>query len=282
MRFSQRLGISPVEKAIQRESMDDELRNSLWSLVQACYWETFEPNRNVMYGRSDILKGSEFNGLITILWLNYFKQPIDTIHEYFGDCVSQLRKYFFAAEWYEVYDFIEFISHHGPENSNQRFVDLCNSFLDRENSAYRFVNGVLTEITSEAEMQSVEDAIASASAFPGVREHLSTALSLMSDRNNPDFRNSVKESISAVESLCRHLVNDKKATLGSALSILEKKKNLHPALKSSFSALYGYTSDADGIRHALMAQESLTKTDARYMLVSCTAFINYAIALVSD
>ncbi|UYG04950.1 hypothetical protein OCT51_06195 [Halomonas sp. LR3S48] len=282
MRFSQRLGISPVEKAIQRESMDEELRNSLWSLVQGVYWDSYESNRSRMYGRSDFVEGSNLNPLVTSLWLHYFKQPIDTVHRYFGDCVSHLREYFFSAEWYEVYDFIEFVSKEGPEGSKSIFVDLCNNFMDRENSAYRFVNGVLTEITSEEEIQSVEEAIASASAFPGVREHLSTALSLMSDRNYPDYRNSIKESISAVESLCRHLVNDKKATLGSALAILEKKKNLHPALKASFSSLYGYTSDADGIRHALMAQDSLTKTDSRYMLVSCTAFINYAIALTSD
>lgn len=282
MRFSQRLGISPVEKAIQRESMDDELRNSLWSLIQGVYWDNYQCTRSAMYGRSDFVKGSNLNPLITKLWLNYFKQPIDTIHQYFGDCVSYLRDYFFSAQWYEVYDFIEFVSKEGPEKSNPTFIDLCNQFLDRENSAYRFVNGILTEITSEEEIQSVEEAISSASAFPGVRDHLSAALSLMSERNHPDYRNSIKESISAVEALCRHLVNDEKATLGSALAVLEKKKNLHPALKSSFSSLYGYTSDADGIRHALMAQDSLTKTDSRYMLVSCTAFINYAIALTSD
>lgn len=282
MRFSQRLGISPVEKAIQRESMDEELRNSLWSLVQGVYWDKYERGSGGMYGRTDYVEGSNLNALITGLWLNYFKEPIDTIHKYFGDCVAYLREYFFSAEWYEVYDFIEFISEAGPEKSNPTFIDLCNQFLDRENSAYRFVNGALTEITSEEEIQSIEEAISSASAFPGVREHLSAALSLMSDRNHPDYRNSIKESISAVESLCRHLVGDNKATLGHALTVLEKTKNLHPALKASFSSLYGYTSDADGIRHSLMAQDSLTKTDSRYMLVSCTAFINYAIALTSD
>ena len=282
MRFSQRLGISPVEKAIQHESMDEDLRNSLWSLVQGIYWDKYKRNQSGMYGRSDFVEGSNLNQLITKLWLHYFKQPIDTIHRYFGDCVSYLREYFFSAEWYEVYDFIEFLSEEGPEQSNPTFIELCNQFLDRENSAYRFVDGTLTEITSEEEIQSIEEAISSASAFPGVREHLSAALSLMRDRNNPDYRNSIKESISAVESLCRHLVNDDKATLGNALAVLERRKNLHPALKASFSSLYGYTSDADGIRHALMAQDSLTKTDSRYMLVTCTAFINYAIALTSD
>jgi len=41
-------------------------------------------------------------------------------------------------------------------------------------------------------------------------------------------------------------------------------------------ALYGYTSDSGGIRHAL-SDEDVTPTfeDAKFMLVSCSAFINY-------
>jgi hypothetical protein len=61
------------------------------------------------------------------------------------------------------------------------------------------------------------------------------------------------------------------------LAILESRGPLHGALKKSFSALYGYTSDADGIRHAMLDEANLTFTDAKYMLVACTAFINYVL-----
>jgi hypothetical protein len=37
--FSQRMGIRPMQKAIQRESMDEELRNSLWNDITACRHE---------------------------------------------------------------------------------------------------------------------------------------------------------------------------------------------------------------------------------------------------
>ena len=59
------------------------------------------------------------------------------------------------------------------------------------------------------------------------------------------------------------------------LRLIEKKGILHQALKKAFSALYGYTSDADGIRHALLDESTLTKADARFMLISCSAFVNY-------
>jgi hypothetical protein len=57
---------------------------------------------------------------------------------------------------------------------------------------------------------------------------------------------------------------------------------LHKALKSSFSSLYGYTSDSDGIRHAMLEESKLTFIDAKYMLVACTAFINYVLGKAAE
>ena len=103
----------------------------------------------------------------------------------------------------------------------------------------------------------------------------------MSNKTNPDYRNSIKESISSVESLAKQISKKNTATLGDALKELEKSKKLHPSLKNAFNSLYGYTSDAEGIRHALLKESNLTKADARFMLVCCSAFVNYAIESIS-
>jgi hypothetical protein len=50
---------------------------------------------------------------------------------------------------------------------------------------------------------------------------------------------------------------------------------MHPALRKSLSALYGYTSDEQGIRHAMLDEPKLTAADAKFLLVACSAFINY-------
>lgn len=50
---------------------------------------------------------------------------------------------------------------------------------------------------------------------------------------------------------------------------------MHPALKGAFEKLYGYTSSAKGIRHALLDEPNLGFEDAKFMLVSCSAFVNY-------
>jgi hypothetical protein len=58
---------------------------------------------------------------------------------------------------------------------------------------------------------------------------------------------------------------------------LEKRINFHPALKEAFDKLYGWTSDAEGIRHGLglMEEPNLEFEDAKFMLVACSAFINF-------
>lgn len=114
---------------------------------------------------------------------------------------------------------------------------MCNKYLERENSAYRFLNGMIAEITSESEILEVEDAILKSTPYAGVKIHLETALSLLSSRTNPDYRNSIKESISAVESLAKQISGDPSGTLGAVLKALEKSHSLHPALKNAFLSL---------------------------------------------
>ena len=53
---------------------------------------------------------------------------------------------------------------------------------------------------------------------------------------------------------------------------------LHPALKEGFSRLYGWTGADDGIRHAMMDKSTVDQDDSRYILVTCSAFVNYLLA----
>jgi hypothetical protein len=103
---------------------------------------------------------------------------------------------------------------------------------------------------------------------------MNRSLELLSDRQNPDYRNSIKESISAVESLAATTLGQK-GTLGQLIKKLEREIGLHPALQSAFSSLYGYTSGAGGIRHAILDSKQITFEDAKFFLVVCSAFVNF-------
>lgn len=268
--FSQRKGFREVRTKLQVESMDMALRNRLWNLIKKYYWEE---------GRKRTLYPGVFHSFIEKLWDNYFKAPIDTISDYWNRIYEAIRSYFFECEWFNVYDFLEFLVNNFPDKDlNDKFIEKCNRVLEEEMSAYRFVGKQITEITSKEEIAEIEEALES--PFKTVNIHLQNALNLMSDRKSPDYRNSIKESISAVEAICRIIVKDDKATLGQALKKIDKEISLHPALIEAFKKLYGYTSSAEGIRHALLEDEEITLSfeDAKFMLVSCSAFINYLIS----
>jgi len=251
--------------------MDHELRIGLWNVLSISYWDQIEGNKYV-HDRGNVQLFSQ------TLWHNYFKWSFDTIDSFWFEVREKIRRYFFGCEWYEIYDFIEFVSKAYPnEATNEQFRKECNAVLERELSAYRFVGGQITEIAAEEEIAEIEEAQDSSTLLRPVADHLKRALALMADRKSPDYRNSIKESISAVEAMCNLITGNSSATLGSALKELEKKDrvDMHPALKGAFEKLYGYTSNAEGIRHALLKESNLAFEDAKFMLVSCSAFINY-------
>ncbi len=153
-------------------------------------------------------------------------------------------------------------------------MEALNIILERELSGYRIISGKVVDITDEQEVEMLEEALAD-TQYEGVNAHLKRALELLSDRKNPDYRNSIKESISAVEGIAKIISNNPKASLGDALKILEKNSKLHSALKNGFSSLYGYTSDENGVRHSMLEEPNITIADAKYFLLSCTSFVNY-------
>lgn len=270
--FSQRQHIKPTKSVIQIDNIDQELRNRLWNLLDVIYWVHAAP-----YQVMSTPSNRDYWLLTTSLWHNFFKEPIDTIPGNWNDTWQILRKFFFACKWNEVYDLIEFVAiNFSQTGKNEAFIIACNDVLKSEVSGYRFINGIIAPITSEEEIAEIEEALKVAQPS-GVILHLTSALEKLSDKKEPDYRNSIKESISAVESISALIAGNPKATLGDALKEIrrEAKIAIHPALNDAFDKLYGYTSDADGIRHKIMDATNLDFEDAKFMLVACSAFINY-------
>lgn len=267
---------------MQRESMDDDLRNRLWSALKIVVWDKYSPRDAMGYMADDSRKLLD---VVHSIWLHYFRQPVDTIPDFGRDYPKSayqiLRDYFFEAKWWEVYDFLEFIAKNVEGGWSEDLIRGSNFLLEAENAAYRFVGSEIVEITSEHEIAAVEDALDRASK--SVRQHLARALELLSDRKQPDYRNSIKESISAVESMCQLMSGSPKGTLGECLKLLKVKAPVHPALEAAFLKLYGYTSDAGGIRHALAeASEHPTFSDAKFMLVACSGFTSFLLGKAAE
>lgn len=276
MKFSQRIGKTPIKTVLQVESIDEDLKNRLWSIVLE---ELFDKLQNYASSYEETQKGQ----VCKVIWKEFFNKAVDKVpsfsnskNVYVEGFIEFLRKWFFEAKWYEVYDLIEFLLIFESTANRSYFTKKCNLALVKEVAGYRIINEKIVQITSEDEIQAIEEATLNTDQWKSVSTHLATSLNDLADRKNPNYRNSIKESISAVESFCKIITKDDKATLGKALAEIEKTHNLHGALKTAFSAIYGYTSDSSGIRHALLETDvSVDFEDAKFMLVSCSAFINY-------
>lgn len=265
------MGLKSRSEAPQIEEVSDALRNSLWNELYLEYFKDLyhpgltdrELNNNKMYNIS------------VLLWRDYFKKPLDELSDHGIDTKREVREYFLECPWNEAYDFVEFVAKNTRNSYIRRcFIDACNEVLERENSGYRFINEIIVPIIDNNEIEELESAF---NTLPVVDLHLSAALKLLSNRESPDYRNSIKESISAVEAICRVICGDENATLGEALKRIDKqgKVKMDTPLKEAFSKLYGWTSSSEGIRHSLLNQPTVTVEDARFMLVACSAFINY-------
>jgi hypothetical protein len=269
MKFSERKGFRTVSGIIQTQDMSNNLRNSLWNVLELKVWRR-ENFLDTKYGEPEIEKFSVY------LWMTYFKEPIATISDDPIKTLRDIRNHFFSCAWFEVYDFLEAVLEYFDyfNEDNKSIIEMVNTILERELAGYRYIGGVFTDITDQQEINMLESALTN-DEFPGVRAHIQRALELLSNREQPDYRNSIKESISAVESLACIITSNPKATLGDALKTIELKWKIHPALKEAFSKLYGYTSDEGGIRHAMLEEPNLSPADAKFFLLSCTSFINY-------
>lgn len=270
--FSSRYGFAP-EKEIQIDDIDIELFNRLWNIFYNNEYDSGYLN----FGNSTIEKPERL--------LDYFgrtyKFPSNYVEH--NNNIEKLRNFLIDGEWYLTYDFLErYVEMFENKSERKTLEKEINLILEQQKSGYRMVKGLITPITNSMELDSIEKSMTT--KFKPVNMHIEKALNLYSNRKNPDYENSIKESISAVESICCIITgtSGKQATLGLALKKLEDSGvHIHEAMKKSFLSLYGYTSDEDGIRHGGIDFKNAPAEDAKYMLVSCSAFVNYLIEKLS-
>lgn len=180
--------------------------------------------------------------------------------------------------WYRIYDFIEKYLKKKDESTAIKMAKEFNRVLEEEVAPYRILNGMVVPIVSNGELDTLAKTINL--EYESVSKHMSKALELYSDRQKPDYENTVKESISAVEAMCCIITGEqgRNATLGNTLKKLKDSGVIiHSAMEGAFLKLYGYTSDSGGIRHGSIDFVDVESEDAKYMMVSCAAFVNYLI-----
>ena len=281
--FSHRHNFAENQPIIMRNVISEEVVNA----IGTCYDMLC---RRLMYMHNNSLQPSLVNFLQQDiereLWIHFANRRLSDFdsggryHLMFDELLTKSR-----LPWNRILDLTEYVckwvsvnieKYRYLEELLKEFEGNLNNEFDRLDYGYRVVSHCIVDITSEEEMAAISEAIENSK--DNVSEHLQRAVMHYSARPNPDVRNSIKESISAVEAVCRELTGE--TTLGKALKHLEDNGVvIHKMLKEGFTKFYVYTNDADsGIRHALMDDEGAyvpSKDEAYYMLEACSTFVNY-------
>lgn len=272
--FSERYGYTKPSDVIIRERITPEIQNA----ILTCY----DILKERLYNMDSLFIYHNMDEYIWTNFLNMRKSDWNTYTDIISKYIRNERNV-----WFKKLDLIEicikylysyYKSAKDPQISISAdiFVGELSRNFRRLNFAYRIVNKEIVEITSDEEIKEIETALSTSK--DNIRTHLNNALELYSKRPVADYRNSIKESISAVEVFCREKTGED--TLGKALNKLESSGIvIHKLLKSAFDKLYAYTNQPDtGVRHALMDDDGdyiPQAEEALFMLVSCSAFINY-------
>lgn len=284
--FSQREGYDPLPKPLQLGELSDEARTAIWNVLS----EHMERS-SYDHARAEI----EQNELgLDVLELAYEQRPPDPsdvirhdVHVYHNNRAldelstkrvdAWMRDRIERGPFNRVFDLIEFVLQH--DHCPPDFVTGLSDVFRRFQLAYIIDSGpppTIFPATTAEEGNELRRNLAElrSTGLDGCLYHLRKAPKCIIEG---DWAGSIRESIHAVESMARQIDPEASKTLGHALSSLEKRSTLHPALKRAFNNLYGYTSDEQGIRHALLdrGQANVTIDEAVFMLGACASFASY-------
>ncbi len=283
--FSDRNLINPINKEIQFTDFSVSTRTKMKNITTQMI-ESDLALRDYSEGRK------RFARLISddLLCISF-----ESNDAYFDNCLHAIYQIFDEGDYNDVLDTIEFFSENlylrnfDEEKRQQQFgnfyarvrLDLCilyNKLFENEYVGYRFVGGKIVRITNSKEIETINRA--SQTDCEKINEHISKAILYLSATGDKDYKNSIKESITAVETLASKITKNDKATLGELINQIDKKKSIHPALKEAIKKLYGFASDEPGIRHGKEEDgNDVDYEEAEFVLVICSAITNYLIGL---
>lgn len=268
--FSQRSGFAPIPPQLNLKEISKDLRRLLYYAVHK------DMEAKSRSGFEYTYFDDRWKALARDLHVRHFKQSPDTFRNRMSDTSTDVQRTIDQGPFNVVFDLVEFIiqnSNFSPNASDE----IAQAFVDCR-AAYRVIDKQIVAVGNQQQAEAFERAVVDAGAneATGARKHLIAAASAL---RQGDWTGCVRESIHAVESVAVRLAPGTN-TLGAALKMVEKQGHIHAALKAAFEKLYGYSSDQEGVRHALVFdnEAKVDEVDALFMLGACAAFVSYLLA----
>jgi hypothetical protein len=263
--FEQAEGLAPLPQQMKPRQITPAGRAALWAVL-------FEQLRNSTYQNH---VAGDWRLILFDLHVGYRHRMADEFDPYYPTVIKELKPVFADGNYARILGMTQWLLRHS--RCPPSFRAAIGNALSATLNSYRIVaDDTIVPVGSEREAETIEAAFADLARFEfgGAREHLRRAGEELTAGH---FPGSVRESIHSVESVVRLLEPD--GDFSKALAKLEAKAAVHGSLKKGFVAIYGFTSDAKGIRHPLLEdpQAAVDETDALFMMGACAAFVSYLV-----
>ena len=266
--FSQAQGYAELPGPLKLEELPPNARTHIWNIFYVFI--------NASKGRYGSVAGV-WEGILQAKHVSHDNLPIDEWDHSFEYHRMRLRHAIETLPFNQVFDLIQFVLRH-PE-CPYGFIKAMKRVFATSRLAYTIDEArppTIIPAVTDAEGKTIIESLQTlgSAGLDGSAAHLRKASECI---NGDDWAGSIRESINAVESVARQLDPKASGTLRPALASLEKQEALHPALKEAFAKLYGYTSNEQGIRHALLDKSSASvgMDEAVFMLGACASFASY-------
>lgn len=211
--------------------------------------------------------------------------------------IEVLRNLVMNIPWYRFYDTVETVAEKIIE------IDDDDNFTQsRKNESFSFsayrqrVNELFSEYNIDWKMNEsgqlelplppfLEEKVKSteerlADEFRPARAHFAKARAFALGSHR-DAENSIKESISAIESICKTFYPDA-STLGDALKMMRKDGSVSPMLITIVEKFYAYANAEPAVRHGSNKDSAVLEHDAELALHFAAAFIRTLIVRRKD
>ncbi|WP_431295567.1 AbiJ-NTD4 domain-containing protein [Rahnella sp. PAMC 25559] len=204
-------------------------------------------------------------------------------------CYDSLKVRIQNLAWYQFYDVVELIGYLLKENDLKKTISWGQKTYEEFSfSSYRQkVNDLFsthkiewklsesssleTPIPTDLELKLNQADASLQDRFEPARKHYAKAR-YFALGSHKDPENSIKESISAVESVCRTYYPSA-STLGDALKQMRKESVISPLLITVIEKFYAYTNAEPAVRHGSDKASSVLEYDAELALHISSAFI---------
>lgn len=202
--FSDRNKIKAENTTIQFKDFDERTRTALSNttdiIIQNCLVDIGFSHRSSF----NLQKHQTF---IKHLLADVYGQVLDWAKSYrYEDVLAIMQETFATDDYDSILSVVEYIANEIPKYEKKgipykgklyTIEQLYNHIFEQEYVGYRLINGEARPITDENEINAIKETIDT--KYSEIKQHVNKALGFLSDRQAPDYANSIKESISAVE-----------------------------------------------------------------------------------